>query len=224
MADYRSTKNYLIGIKEKRISSNKTQLTFCTSRGSFNACAEFERGMRSGVIMLGDDSSSSMNFERFYSNLADKLFARGIASLRLNYRHPGVCAQCAIDALYAIQYLDDEFIRNIVLVGWGFGGIVAIGAGAVAKNARGIVGISSMDVANSCIKCLSDKSLLLMHGECDNIVPLDIARKVYSEASDFCKLIVYRGVGHDLSAAHDTLIYDLINWTSKTLNLGSVAV
>jgi len=223
MADYRDTKTYVIGIKEKCVSADVVCLSFCTTQGSFDAYAMLGRGMRHGVIMLGGEAGGVLGPGSIYTELADTLYKRGIASLRIDYREPGRCAPCAIDALLAVQYLDDEAVRDIALVGWSFGGAVAIGVAALANSVRGVAAISTVDVADCCIKQLSDKPLLLLHGESDRISPVDVARRVHSEASGPCRLIIYPGTGHELKEARKDVLSDLNDWVCDTLRCNQVA-
>lgn len=214
---------YVIGVNEKTIAPNQLRITFHTTRGSFDAIAHMRDGMHQGVIMLGDISGGFDGPSSIYKDLAEDLFAYGIASLRLDYRIPGDCVQCGIDTLLGVQYLDDEAIHDIALVGWSFGGAVALAAGSVARNVRGIASISTMDVAECCKKRLRSRSVLLIHGESDKITPVDVSRNIFTGLNEPRRLMIYPNTSHDLKENITRLRSDLRSWIFDTLKVNRVA-
>ena len=218
-----SERLYVIGVNEKTIASNQMRVTFHTTRGSFDALAFVREGMHKGVIMLGGTTGGFDGPSSVYNKLAEDMFANGIASLRLDYRLPGDCVQCGIDTLLGVQYMDDEAIHDIALIGWSFGGAVALAAGSVARNVQGIAAISTMDVADCCVKRLKAKSVLLIHGEIDQISPIDVSRNIYESSSEPRRFITYPSTGHDIHEQTNRLYSDLKSWVFDTLHIGRVA-
>lgn len=208
---------YVIGISEKRVEPHATHLSFHTTRGDFQAIMHMPHGARQGVIMLNGEEGGLDGPSWLYPGFAEDLFGHGVASLRMDNRVPGDCVQCAIDALLALQYLDDEAVHDVVLVGWSFGGAVALSAGSVARTVRGIAAISSVDVANCCVKRLQSKPVLLLHGEEDQVSPVEVPRRIYSEAIGSKRLILYPGAGHNMAEARPQLHKDLMKWVLHTL-------
>jgi hypothetical protein len=155
-----------------------------------------------------------------YADLSKVLLDAGVASLRMDYRFPGDCVQSGIDTLLALQYLDDDAIHDVILLGWSFGGAVAIAAGSLARSIRGVAAISTIEIADCCARRLRSKPLLLIHGESDLSAPVAWPRRVYSLAEGSPDLIVYSGVGHDMQQVSDRLVKDLSAWILRTLNSG----
>jgi alpha/beta superfamily hydrolase len=209
---------YVIGVEEKYLEKNLKSLIFHTTRGDFEAILHTHAGSHKGVIMLGGYSGGFDGPGSVFSDLSHKLSDCGIMSLRLDYRHPGDCAQCGIDALLALQYLDDDAVHDVVLIGWSFGGAVAITAGSLAKSIRGIAAVSTIEVADCCAKRLRSKPLLLIHGESDLTSPIVWPKRVYSLAKCPRDLIIYADVGHDMQKACGRLVKDLSSWIVHTLS------
>ena len=223
MQTYNGERLYVIGVNEKAIASNQIRVTFHTTRGSFDGLACVREGMHKGVIMLGDTTGGFDGPSSVYNKLAEDMFTHDIASLRLDYRLPGDCVQCGIDTLLGVQYLDDEAIHDIAIIGWSFGGAVALAAGSVARNVQGIAAISTMDVADCCLRRLKSKSVLLIHGEMDRISPIDVSRCIYASSCEPRRFIAYPDTGHDLQEETSRLYSDLKSWVFDTLNVGRVA-
>jgi len=205
-------------MSEKRLSEDQTHLVFHTNRGDLTAYAHTRRGLRQGVILLGGDTAGN-GLDSAFPQFADDLLKHDIASLRLDYRIPGDCVQCAIDALLGCQYLDDEGVGEIQLVGWSFGGAVAMAAGSVARSVVGVVAISARFVSDCCARRLTSKPLLLIHGEEDTVSPVEEAKRIYLKSAGPRKLVVYPGTGHDFKESRDELQRNLIDWMIGTFRI-----
>jgi len=121
------------------------------------------RASRQAVILLdsySDDPQAAAELDQ----IAHDLGGQNIGSMRLDYRFPGDCAQCAIDALLACQYLDDEGISDVLLVGWSFGAAVALAAGSVGSTIRGVAAIHPVKLPDCCVHWMGRKRLLVMDG------------------------------------------------------------
>lgn len=223
MSSSYETQLYVIGIKEQRLGPDSLRLTFHTNRGDFGALARIKSDCRRGVVMLSGADGGFDGPGSIYPELAEEFMSRGIASLRLDYRAPGDCAQCGIDAVLALQYLDDEAVDDVVVIGWSFGAAVAIAAGSVAKTVRGVAAVSAVDVPGCGPKWLRSKPILLIHGDADSVAPLEVPRRIFLEAGTVRQLIVYPGAGHELVEARDRLRDDLLKWALTALSAEPVA-
>ncbi|MCL5105134.1 MAG: dienelactone hydrolase family protein [Armatimonadetes bacterium] len=214
---------YVIGVRETHAEPRATHLSFLTTRGDFPAILQMPKGAREGVIMLTAGKVGPNGPGSLYAKFADDLFDEGIASLRLDHRVPGDCVQCAIDALLSLQFMDDEGVHDVALVGWSFGGAVALSAGSVARTVQGIAALSTVDVANCCVKRLQSKPILLLHGEADRVSPIEVPRRIYSEAQGSRRLILYPGSGHTLVEAKEQVHQDLRKWVLHMLKASRLA-
>lgn len=209
---------YVIGVEEKPLEEDIKNLRFHTTRGDFEALLHTHSGSHKGVVMLGGYSGGFDGPGSIFSDLSQKLLDSGITSMRLNFRHPGDCVQCGIDTLLALQYLDDDAVHDVILLGWSFGGAVAITTGSLGKGIRGVAAISTIEVADCCAKRLRSKPLLLIHGESDLTSPIAWPKRVYSLAEGPRDLIVYSGIGHDMQSVGSRLVKDLSNWILHTFS------
>ncbi len=161
ITSHRSDQLYLIGVREQAVTDECTRVTFFTTRRDLTAYAHLLRASRQAVILL-DPGASDSKADSEFDQLAREIGRHGIGSIRLDYRYPGDRAQCAIDALLACQYLDDEGIYDVLLVGWGFGAAAALAAGSVGRVIRGVAAIDPPDVPECCIHWIGKKRLLVI--------------------------------------------------------------
>lgn len=209
---------YVIGVQERSAAPDSSEITFLTTKGELRARARMRRGMRQAVILLSGDGRESGG-EPILQQLDAELALRGIGSVRIDCRRPGDCAQCAIDVLLICQYLDDEGIRDVAIVGWSFGASVAAAAASVARNVRAVAAISAREATENCCRRLRSKPLLVLHGEEDGITPVEYVRRFCDPADGLRRLIVYPGAGHDLKDARQQVCSDLIEWLDCALDL-----
>ena len=123
-----------------------------------------------------------------------------------------------MDTLVAIQYLDDEGIKDIALVGWSFGGAVALSVGSCAKNVSAIAAISTQAVSSGCIRRLGSRSVLLLHGGADSVCSVKIPRAIYDGVTGPRGMIVYAEAGHGLHEVRRELRCDLRDWLIGALS------
>ncbi|HMA37827.1 MAG TPA: alpha/beta hydrolase [Chloroflexia bacterium] len=155
-----------------------------------------------------------------YRVLAERLAGQGISSVRLDYRSPNVLLDCIADVLVALAWLEDVGgARRAALVGHSFGGAVVIDAGAMSAIVKAVVTLSSQTYGADLVGSVSPRSLLLVHGEADRVLPADCSRQLYAGAQDPRTLVIYPGAGHGLDECAAPL-QDLL-YTYLTTQLGS---
>lgn len=151
-----------------------------------------------------------------YVRLATYLANYTVASLRLNYRHPGRLDDCVLDVLAGIAYLEQRGRQRIALVGHSFGGAVVIRAGVASPAVEGVAALSSQGYGAEGVADLCPRPLLLMHGDHDDVVPDSTSREIYSRAKDPRQLLIYK-CGHGLDDCGDELERDLLEWLRNLL-------
>ncbi|HUS17257.1 MAG TPA: dienelactone hydrolase family protein [Chloroflexia bacterium] len=147
-----------------------------------------------------------------YRNLAERLAPHGISSLRLDYRHPNVLVECITDVLVGLAWLEDGGgVRRAAVVGHSFGGAVVIDAGALSPIVKDVIALSSQTYGADLVAEVSPRTLLLVHGDADRVLPAQCSRQLYAAAQDPRELVIYPGAGHGLDECapelHD-LLYD----------------
>lgn len=161
ITSHHSDQLYLIGVREQGVTDGCTRVTFFTTRRDLTAYTHLIPASRQAVILLDPDTNDLAAHSEF-DQLAREIGQHNIGSIRLDYRFPGDRAQCAIDALLACQYLDDEGINDVLLVGWAFGAAVALAAGSVGRIIRGVAAIHPSDLPECCTHWIGRKPLLVM--------------------------------------------------------------
>ena len=156
-----------------------------------------------------------------YSKLASKLVSNGISSLRIRYRHPTDLDECAIDVIAGIEFLENDRIQSVGLVGHSLGGAVVIKAAAASPNiVRTVVTLSTQSYgAAESVSKLGQKgcSILLIHGTNDDILSPMCSSYVYNKASNPKHIILFEGASHGLDEAADETYRSIYQWLLEHL-------
>jgi pimeloyl-ACP methyl ester carboxylesterase len=152
-----------------------------------------------------------------YPRLAGHLLNDQIASLRLDYRHTNHLLDCVMDTLLGISFLENQNCRGVILVGHSFGGAVVISAGAASPLVLGVAALSSQTYGTDWVDELSPRSLLLMHGTSDRVLPDTCSREIYQRAAEPKKVLLYPGCGHGLDECRGEVDRDLLIWMRQVL-------
>lgn len=156
--------------------------------------------------------------EGVFVRLARRLVPHGIVSLRVQYRHPGELDACTDDLLIAIDHLAGIGVTPIVLCGHGFGAAAAIAAGVLRAEVAGIAALSPQSYGTEGAGLISPRSLLILHGESDQILPVACAYDLYRRAQDPKRVVVYPATGHELFESRNELERDLSQWIIDLLS------
>ena len=147
-----------------------------------------------------------------YARLAARLVAAGLASLRVDYRFPGLYGGCVLDTLAGIAYLGIRGAERVALVGHSFGGAVAIAAGAHSREAAAVAALSSQLAGTEDAPRLSPRPLLLIHGQADEVIPDWCSREIHQRARHPKELRLYPGCRHGLDECRERVEADLAEW------------
>lgn len=171
-----------------------------------------------GVIWVGgaggglDGPAAGM-----YPRLAAILVEDQITSLRLAYRHPNHMTACILDVLLGITYLVQKDITRIALVGHSFGGAVVITAALYSHEVVGVCTLSSQTAGTDHVDKLNPRSILLMHGTADSVLPDLCSRDIYRRAREPKQLLLYPGCGHGYDECKGEADKDLLHWLRNLL-------
>jgi dienelactone hydrolase len=134
-----------------------------------------------------------------YEELATRLQRSDTTALRLEFRRPNYFEECIFDVLAAIKGVSEWGLGRIVLEGWSFGSAVVISAGAASEAVVGVATIASQTYgAGEVGELVPKKSLLLIHGMADSVLPADLLRYLYERADEPKELVLYPGDGYGL--------------------------
>ena len=152
-----------------------------------------------------------------FGTLAEQFTPHGITSLRLNYRQPGVYAECVLDALCGLQFLKQLGCSRVALVGHSFGGAVAISAAALSDQVAAVVALSPQTYGTQGASQVSPRPLLLVHGLADTRLPPMCARQIHQWAREPKELVLYPGAEHGLRECTEELRELLGRWIPEKL-------
>lgn len=152
-----------------------------------------------------------------YARLAEGLLGARIASLRMNYRHPNILPECALDILAGLTYLQQRHVQPVVLVGHSFGGAVVIAAGAVTPHVAGVVALAPQTYGARLVGQLAPRPLLVVHGKADTRLPYTCGVQIYDWAQEPKQLVLYEGAEHRLDECAEALEQLLTQWIPATL-------
>jgi alpha/beta superfamily hydrolase len=148
-----------------------------TPRGTVRGVLHPPDDARGAVVMVGGAGGGIHGPSSIYEKLATSLQTEGAAALRLEYRIPNFLHECVYDVLAAIAALGRRGVDRAVLVGWSFGGAVVISAGAESEAVVGVATVASQTYGAGAVGELSpEKSLLLLHGTADRVLPDRLSR------------------------------------------------
>jgi len=196
-------------ISIQRVHAQPTEITGCfelrldTTRGEITGYLHPCEGRTGCVIFLGGAAGGVDGpADAVYLRLAQALVAKGVTSLRLQYREPGEFTECVLDTLAGCSFLKGIGGEAAVLVGHSFGGAVAIKAGELSPLVNFVVAMSSQRFGTQDVERLH-KPLLLVHGEADDVLLPQASEDIFGRAQEPKRLILLPGTGHALRESAD---------------------
>ena len=211
------------GAERIRATGGEVSLILRTNRGQIAAqyhpvAGDAPRDTAGVIWLSGAGGGVDGPARRLYPEASRRLQQQGIASLRLDYRRPEDLPACVLDALCGVAFFAGEGIHRVALVGHSFGGAVAISAGVSSPRVRAVAALASQTAGSvQMAPHLAPRSLLVVHGTRDKILPVFNARKIYEVAGEPKQLRLLNDVGHGLSAARDEILDLLTRWIPEQL-------
>lgn len=170
-----------------------------------------------GGVGGGFDSPAHDLFDR----MATEFLGRQVSSVRLRYRDVRDLDTSVEDALVALEFLEQRGVKESALVGFSFGGAVAIQAGAASPMVKAVAVLASQSAGTNGANRISPRPLLIVHGAQDTVLPPDCSTLIYERALEPKQLVVLSGAGHCLDEA-DQELHDLLSqWIGEKLHLAS---
>jgi dienelactone hydrolase len=193
-----------------------------TPRGTVRGVLYPVEGARAAAVMVGGAGGDNTGPADIYDELATRLRDGGAEVLRLEYRTPNQLDECVYDLLAGIEALGQRGIERVVLVGWSFGGAVVISAGAESDDVVGVATVASQSYGAEAVGELSpEKSLLLIHGTADRVLPYELSERLYAQAGEPKELVLYPDDGHGVERHRSEMLEKLHGWSRELLLDGS---
>lgn len=141
--------------------------------------------VRGGALLLSGAGGGVLGPAHVYPPLASRLAAAGVHALRLDYRHPARLEPCLDDAHAAIDFLAARGAERVVVVGWSFGGAVALQAAERWPAVAGAATVASQTAGMGPVEEIprAGKKLLLMHGTGDTCLSDRCSRMIHAAAT-----------------------------------------
>ena len=152
-----------------------------------------------------------------YPAACRRLRELGVAGLRLHYRHPNHLDECVLDTLLGVEFLANEGVERIAVIGHSFGGAVVIMVGALSERVSAVVPMSTQTYGTQLAAQVSPRPMLLIHGTADEILPDACSRQVFANAREPKELKLYRGARHGLDEAREEILELLVDWIPRQL-------
>lgn len=184
------------------------------------------RKQRGAVVCVGGfDGGFDGPAEGIYLDFAEALPKRGIGVLRLDFRikqSPGPVDDGTMDVLAGVDWLQEQGVERIALIGHSYGGAIVIRAAARSDAVIGTCALSTqtMGIEPDDVRSLAPRPLLLVHGAADWRLPPRLSEWVYAIAGDGRELHILDGATHSLRQRRDDLLSLLIGWLDRILPAG----
>jgi pimeloyl-ACP methyl ester carboxylesterase len=165
------------------------------------------------VLMCGGAMGGLLGPARgVYHDLGRRLAERGIGTIRVGYRQPNRLDFCTLDVGAAADVANRSGAKRFVIIGHSFGGAVAVNAAAaLSRVTRGVVTLSTQSAGCETAAALGEIPLLLIHGERDELLPVEASEAVRALAGHG-DVIVLPGTGHLLLGVEDEVRSRLFEW------------
>ena len=184
-------------------------------------------GRRGAVVCVGGfDGGFDGPAEGIYADLAESMPNVGIGVLRLDFRvktSPGPIDDGTFDVLAGVDWLVEQGVGRIALIGHSYGGAIVIRAAARSNAVAATCALSTqtMGIEIEEVQSLAPGPLLLIHGAADWRLPPRLSEWVYSIAGEGRELHILDGATHSLRQRRDELWELLVDWLDRVFPIES---
>lgn len=201
------------------------EVTIVSKRGPIAAIWDQPLGemVRGAVLCVGGfDGGFEGPAEGMYPDLAAELPAASVGVLRLDFRvktSPGPIDDGTFDVLSGIEWLAEQGISRVALIGHSYGGAIVVRAAARSSIVVGTCALSTqtMGIEPAEVRSLAPRPLLLIHGGADWRLPPKLSEWVYSLAGEGRELHILDGATHSLRQRREDLWVLLLDWIDRVL-------
>ena len=140
-----------------------------------------------------------------------------MSTLRLKYRYSTDLTEAVHDVLAGVDLLVERGVERVGLVGHSFGGAVMIDAGAQSPWVATVVGLAPQGYGTEAVSELPPRSLLLVHGTSDAVLPPSCSLSIHERARGRKELELIPGAGHVLDEAAEPVFTRVRDWLLREL-------
>ncbi|MDE2967093.1 MAG: alpha/beta fold hydrolase [Chloroflexota bacterium] len=178
---------------------------------------------RGAILCVGGfDGGFDGPAESIYRDLAEEFPKHGVGVLRLDFRvkmSPGPIDDGTFDVLAGVDWLVEQGIERVALIGHSYGGAIVVRAAFRSEAVAGTCALSTqtMGIEPGEVGALAPRPLLLIHGGADWRLPPRLSEWVYSIAGEGRELQIMDGATHSLRQRRDDLWVLLLDWVDRVL-------
>jgi len=178
---------------------------------------------RGAVLCVGGfDGGFDGPAQSIYADLAEALPKQGIGILRLDFRvktSPGPIDDGTADVLAGIDWLIEQGMERVALIGHSYGGAIVIRAAARSQSVVATCALSTqtMGIEPEEVRSLAPRPLMLVHGAADWRLPPRLSAWVYAIAGEGRELHILDGATHSLRQRRAELWSLLLDWLDRVL-------
>ena len=199
-----------------------TTISIPTDRGVIDARWDAPADPPHGAVLLvgGGDGGFDGPAEALYPTLAEDFAARGLGTLRLDFRihrFPNDVDEGAYDVLAGLQWLAAQGVEQVALVGHSFGGAVVIEAAAQDTSVAAVVTLATQTAGAQNVALVAPRPLLLIHGLDDVRLSPRCSQLLYGMAGDPRSLVLIPGATHSLRQAREEVRTRLLEFVMSAL-------
>jgi len=175
-------------------------IPFQQQKGEFVQGIFHNGGSKDCVILISGAGGGFQGPMGMYRTLSDMLKQKKICALQLDFRKPSYLQECIDDVAVAIEYLQVNFkIERFGIVGWSFGGAVAITSTVLQNCIIGVATIASQTFGTDLVGEVAPKPILLMHGTKDTCLSHSCTKDLYKRARHPKEKVLFKKDDHALS-------------------------
>jgi alpha/beta superfamily hydrolase len=205
-----------IAVQEVTITPELAHLEIYTMGGLLTLLWHGPRDADRVVLMGGGAMGGLLGpADGLFHDLGVSFADDGIGTIRLSYREPNHLNRCVHDMMAAADLAGRKGAEAFITMGHSFGGAVAVGAAlGVRRHTAGVVLLATQSAGCEHADQLAenDISLLLFHGDHDEILPAVSSEMVLALAGGHGELVMLPGNGHLLAEAGAELRERLGSW------------
>lgn len=199
-----------------------TTISIPTDRGVIDARWDAPPNAPRGAVLLvgGGDGGFDGPAEALYPTLAEDFAARGLGTLRLDFRihrFPNDVDEGAYDVLAGLRWLATQGAEQVALVGHSFGGAVVIEAAAQDASVAAVVTLATQTAGAQNVALVAPRPLLLIHGLDDVRLSPRCSQLLYGMAGDPRSLVLIPGATHSLRQAREEVRTRILEFVQSAL-------
>jgi len=170
------------------------------------------------VAGVGGDFDTPAN--QLYPKLGGALEAKGIAAMRVQFRVAIDLDDSMLDLLAALEFLRGRGISRTALVGYSFGGAVAIQAALRSSDVVAVVTLATQGFGTEGVEDLAPRPILFIHGYDDEVLPPACSIDAYNRAGEPKTLKLFEGARHVLDECAQEVYTLVLDWLLDNLKPG----